>query len=220
MDRSETEQWVDGRYGKINANYVEMRADMNAIMDAYFHREKAREKAERKAHREEMMAGLKEIFTAITGASWESIEAREVKVKALPETTEACPGVTHACLVEKKEPTPEETEAVAVTEEVPERATEQETGQAAEERTGELRLAVRRRRQRRKRAQENGGPRHKFADFRGRVTRRAVPALLKGHVRKGPRRNRRSGVSGPGKTSGSRIENRGLRERRTKDNVV
>jgi hypothetical protein len=209
---------MDAHCEKINAIYVEMRADMNA----YYDRQKARLDARReemRADREEMMAGLKEIFKAITGASWESTEAREEKVKALPETTEACPGVTPARL-EKKEPTPEETEAVAVTEEVPVRATEQESVEAAEDRTGDLRLAARRRRQRRKWAQENGGPRQKFAAFRGQVTRRAVPALLKGHVRKGPRRNRQSGVKGPGRTSGSRIGNRGLTERRTKDKAV
>jgi hypothetical protein len=50
--------------------------EMRAIMDAYYDREKA----ERKAHREEMMAGLKEIFKAITGAGWDSTEAREENV--------------------------------------------------------------------------------------------------------------------------------------------
>jgi hypothetical protein len=66
--------------------------------------------------------------------------------------------------LEKKGSAPEEPESVAEPKEVPESATEQETGQAAEDQTGELRLAVRRHRQRRKRAQENGGPRQKFAD--------------------------------------------------------
>jgi hypothetical protein len=95
-----------------------------------------------------------------------------------------------------------------------------ETIGAAKDRSSEKRLAVRRHRQRKKRAQGNGGPRQKFAVISGRFTRRAVPALLKGHVRKEPRRNRRSGVRGTGKTFRSRIENRGLKERRTKDNVV
>jgi hypothetical protein len=51
-------------------------------------------RAERETRHEEIKAtlrsGLKEIFEAITGASWESIEAREEKAKALPEKTEAC----------------------------------------------------------------------------------------------------------------------------------
>jgi hypothetical protein len=93
----------------------------------------------------------------------------------LPETTEACPGVTPACL-EKKEPTPEETEAVAVTEEVPVRATDEETSTGTEDRAGEVRLAVRRHRQRKKRAQIDGEPRQKFAAFHGRFTRRACDA--------------------------------------------
>jgi hypothetical protein len=90
------------------------------------------------------------------------------------------------------------------------------TNTGTEDRTGEQRLAVRRHRQRKKRAQVNGGPRQKFAAFRGRFTRRAVPALLKGHVRKGPRRNRRSDVRGPGKTFRSRIDGRSLKQRQLK----
>jgi hypothetical protein len=196
-----------------------------------------------KADREEMMAtlrsGLKEIFTAITGASWESIEAREEKVKALPETTEACPEVTHACLEKEEEqapevteaveepqeildgvmeveeePTPEETEVVAEVREVPDRATDEETGKATEDQTGELRLPVRRRRQRKKRAQENGGPRQKFAAFRGQVTRRAVPVLRKGGLPRRPGKKCRSGVRGRSITSQS-----GKRGR-TMDNVI
>jgi hypothetical protein len=88
---------------------------------------------------------------------------------------------------------------VAETEEVPEEAAVEDKFGATEDRAGDPRLAVRRHRERKKRAQVNGGPRQKFAAFRGRVTRRAVPALLKGYVRKGPRRNRHSGVRGPGK---------------------
>jgi hypothetical protein len=127
-----------------------------------------------------------------------------------------CLGRTEA----KKESTPKETEAVEEPQEVPEGATDAEAIGAPEDQTGEQRLAVRRHRQRMKWAQENGGPRQKFAAFRGQFTRRAVPALLKGHVRKGPRRNRHSGVRGPGKTSHSRIDGRSLKQRQLKGNVA
>jgi hypothetical protein len=120
----------------------------------------------------------------------------------------------------EEEPTPEETEVVTESMEVPDRATDEETSTGTEDRAGEVRLAVRRHGQRKKRAQVNGGPRQKFAAFCRRFTRLAIPALLKGHVRKGPRRHRRSGMRGPGRTPGSRIENRGLKERRTKDKAI
>jgi hypothetical protein len=142
------------------------------------------------------------------------------KTKALPETMEACPEVTPACLEEEKEQAPEETEAMEKSWEVPEGAADEEKFGATEDRAGELRLAMRRHRQRKKRAQENGGPRQKFAAFHRRFTRCAVPALLKGHVLKGLRRNRRNGVRGPGKTFCSRMEGRSLKQRQIKGNVA
>jgi hypothetical protein len=157
----------------------------------------------------EMKADQEETIKAITGASRESTEACEGNTKALPETTEACPEVTPACLEEEKEQAPEETEATEKSWEVPEGAADEEKFGATEDRAGELRLAARRHRQSKKRAQENGGPRQKFAAFRGLFTSRAVPALLKGHVRKGP-----------GRTSGSRLEDRSLKKRRTEVNIA
>jgi hypothetical protein len=104
---------------------------------------------------------------------------------------EACEEGTEACLEEEKEPAPEETEAVeepqevlegmmeveeepapeetevvAERQEVSKGAPDEEKFGATEDRAGELRLAVRRHRQRKKRAQENGGPWQKFAAFR------------------------------------------------------
>jgi hypothetical protein len=152
------------------------------------------------------------MIKAITGASRESTEACEGKTKALPETTKACPEVTPACLEEEKEQTPKETEVVAEQQEVPKGATE--------DRTGEQCLAVRHHRQRKKRAQVNGGPRQKFAAAHRRFTHHAIPAMLKGHVRKGPRRNRRSGVRGPGKTFRSKMEGRSLKQRQIRGNVA
>jgi hypothetical protein len=108
-----------------------------------------------------------------------------------------------------------QTPEVEKSQEVPERATDEETSGGTEDRAGELRLAVRRHRQWKKRAQENGGPWQKFAAFRGRFTCRTVSALLKG-----PRRNRRSGIRGPGKTFRSRMEGRSLKQRQIKGNVA
>jgi hypothetical protein len=190
--------------------------------------ERKADKAETKANQEGMMAEIKatiksgheEMIKSITGASRESTEACEEKTKALLEMTEACPEVTPACLEEEKEQAPERTEAMEKSWEVPEGAADEEKFRATEDRAGELRLAVRRHRQRKKRAQENGGPWQKFAAFCGRFTCRTVPALLKGHVRKGPRRNRRSGVRGPGKTFRRRIDGRSLKQRQIKGNVA
>jgi hypothetical protein len=58
------------------------------------------------------------------------------KMKALLKTTESWPVKSPACL-EKKEPTPEETEAVEKPQEVPEGATDEETFGATEDRAGE-----------------------------------------------------------------------------------
>jgi ABC-type antimicrobial peptide transport system ATPase subunit len=71
------------------------------------------------------------------------LKAEREEMKAWRTKLKACREVTHACLEGK--PAPEE-ESVAEPKEVLERATEQETGQAAEDRTCELGLAVRRRR--------------------------------------------------------------------------
>jgi hypothetical protein len=79
---------------------------------------------------------------------------------------------------------------------------------------------VRRHRERKKRAQVNGEPRKKFAAFCRQFTHRTVPALLKGHVRKGPRRNRCSGIRGSGKTFRSRMEGRSLKQPQIKGNMA
>jgi hypothetical protein len=178
-----------------------------------------------------------ELINTITGDSQESTEACEEKTKALPETMEACPEVTHACLEEEEEQTPEETEAVEEPQEILDGVMEEEREPTPketevvadwqevhkgtiEDRAGELRLVLRRHSQRKKRAQEKGEPLQTFAAFRRRFTRCAVPALLKGHVRKGPKKNRRSGARGPGKTSRSRTEGRSLKQRQIQVNVA
>jgi hypothetical protein len=165
---------------------------------------------ERKADKEEMMA--------ITGASQESTEACEEKAEmAINSIRSELEGKINARMEYSVAVADKQTQALR--EELNQKVEEAErrvqasndtrtgnfqddiTSAGTEDRTGEQRLAVRRHRQRKKRAQFNGGSRQKFAAFRRRFTPRAVPALLKGHVRKGPRRNRRGGVSGPGKTS-------------------
>jgi hypothetical protein len=176
--------------------------------------------------------GQKELIKAIKGAS--------------PETRGACPEVTPACLEKEEEQAPEETEAVeepqevlhglmeveeepapempeavAETEKVPEGATGEEAIEVNEDRSRNLRQAVGYRGRLRTRTKRDGRLRQECAATIGRPTRRAVPAIRKGRLRKKPGRMcRRSFVRGPGKTSGSRIENRGLKRRRTKDNVV
>jgi hypothetical protein len=161
------------------------------------------------------------MIKAITRVSRESTEACEEKTKALPEKTEACPEVKHAWLEGEKESTPKETDAVEEPQVVLEGATDEKEFGATEDRAGELRLAARRRRQRKKLAQVNGEPRQRFAANRGRFTRYAVPALRKGHVRRGPgKRCRSSGVRGPGKTFRSRIDGRRLKQRQTQVNMA
>jgi hypothetical protein len=167
-------------------------------------------------------------------AKMKAIDARRLEMKALLETTEACPEVTHACLEEEEEQTPEETEAVEEPQEVldgvmeveeepapeepkaveepqdvPIGAMDEEVIRATENRTGEQHPAVRRHRQRKKRAQVDGEPRQKFAAFRRRFTRHAVPVMRKGHVRRGP--GKRCCHSGIGRQSkASRAGKRGL----------
>jgi hypothetical protein len=143
------------------------------------------------------------------------------EMKACREATEACEGVTHACLEERKEPAPKETEVVAEPEEVPEGATDAETIGAAKDRSRDLHLAVGCRGRLKTRTKRDGRLRQECAATVRRLTRRFVPALRKGGLRKGPgKRRRRNGVRGPGETSGSRMEGRGLKQRRIKDNVV
>jgi hypothetical protein len=194
----------------------------NERMEAKMDSSQERTNANPEETKATIRSGQEEMIKAITGASRESKEACEEKTKALPETTEACPEMTPGCLEEEKEQAPEEIEAMEKSWEVPEGAADEEKFGATVDRAGELRLAVRRHRQRKKRAQVNGGPRQKFAAAtRGRFTGHAVPAMRKGHVRRGPgMKYRRSDIRGRGKASGSRMEDWGLKKRRTKVNVV
>jgi hypothetical protein len=116
-------------------------------------------------------------------------------------------GVMHAYLEE--EPASEEPKAMEEPRDAHIGATVEEAIGAAKDRAGEQHLAVKRHRQRKKRAQVNCGPRQRFATARGRFTRRAIPAMRKGHVCRGPcKRCHRNGVRRPGRTSGTRIVKR------------
>jgi hypothetical protein len=186
---------------------LELLARMERKMDSNH----AESEAERKASQEGMMAELKAIQH-----KWDAIEherkAHHEEMRAEMDAWHG--GVTHACL-EKKEPAPEETETVAEPEEVPERATEQETIEAAEDRTGEQRLAVGCRGRLKTRTKSDGRLRQECAATVGRPTRRFVPALRKGGLRKGPgQRCCRSGIGGRSKAS--RAGERGM----AKNNAV
>jgi hypothetical protein len=188
--------------------------------------ERKADKAEMKASQEKLMEEMKptirsdreEMIKAITGASREATEACGEKTKALPGTMEACPVKMEACL--EKESASEATEVVEESREVPEGATDEKAFGATEDRAGEHRLAVRHHRQQKKRPQVSDGPWQKFSAVRGQFTRCAIPAVRKGHACKGLGRNRCSGVRGPGRTSGSRMEDRSLKKWRTKVNAV
>jgi hypothetical protein len=115
----------------------------------------------------------------------------------------------HLRKMEEKKRAAEEPKAVEEPQDVPIGAMDEEAIGAAKDRPGEQRLAVKRHRQRKKQAQVNGGTRQKFAAARGRFTHRAVPAMRKGHVRRGPgKRCHHNGVRRPGRTSGTRIVKR------------
>jgi hypothetical protein len=106
-------------------------------------------------------------------------------------------------------------------EEVPEGVTDEETIGAAKDRSRDLHLAVGCRGRLKTRTKRDGRLRQECAAIVRRPTRRFVPALRNGGLWKGPgKRCGRNGVRGPGETSGSRMEDRGLKQRRTRDNVV
>jgi hypothetical protein len=146
------------------------------------------------------------------------LEAYNEETKAISEEMKGCREVTEVTKKADLEQTedeiktgPEEvkdteteanqlkTEDVAEHREVPNEEAAVEKIGATEDRSRDQRLAVRRHGQPKKRAQGNGGCRQKFAAL----------ALRKEHGRKGP-----------GRTLGSRMEDRGLKQRRTKDHVV
>jgi hypothetical protein len=154
-----------------------MDEEMRAIIEAYYDREEAR----MDAYYEKMKAIIKETFQ---------------------EAMEVCRAVTPTCLEEEKESSPEETEAVAEPQEVPEGVTDEEAIGAAEDRSKDLRLAVRCRGRLKTRTKPDGRLRQVCAATVGRPTHRSVPAIRKGGLRKGPGRMCcRSGIGRRSKAS-------------------
>jgi hypothetical protein len=201
-------------------------------MDANQHNMEAtiRVEARIKAHpdimRESLEASLVKLDACIATiktemkANHQKMDACLGETKALPETTKACPVKTHACLQEEEKPAPEEIEVVAKPQEVPEGATEQETIGVTEDRSGNLRLAVRCRGRLKTRTKCDRWLRQDCASTVGRPTRRFVPVLRKGGLRKGPGKKCHSGIKGPGRTLGNRMGGWSLKKWRTKFNVV
>jgi hypothetical protein len=180
---------------------------LKAIMDAHY--EKMR--ATIRSGQEQLIAKLK--------ADREEMTAWGTETKACREATETCEGNTEAFL-EKKESAPEETKAVAETEEVPEGATDEEAIGVTEDQSRNLRLAVRCRGRLKTRTKCNGRLRQDCAATVRWPTCHFVPALRKGGLRKGPGKKCRSGIKGPSRTLGCRMGGRSLKKRQTKFNVV
>jgi hypothetical protein len=95
---------------------------------------------------------------------------------------------------------------------------------SSEDRSGYQRLAVRRRRGAKKRPQASVGSRQKVSAARKRVTHRAIPAVRKGNIRKGPGKD----GSSRGAPKGRRLQkthrinlgcNIGIRNRGPKDQL-
>jgi hypothetical protein len=119
---------------------------------------------------------------------------------------------------DKRKPTPEETEAVAEPQEVPEGATGVDTIGATDDRFRDLRLAAGCRGQLNTRTKHDGGSRQECAAAVGRPTRHTLPATRKGGLRKGPgMKCRRSVIKGRGKASGNGMKGRIMKRRRRLD---
>jgi hypothetical protein len=81
---------------------------------------------------------------------------------------------------------PEETQATVEYQELQMEEADAENIGSSEDRFGDRRLGVRRRRGAKKRSQDSVGSRQKVSAVRKRVIRRAVPAVRKGQMRKSP----------------------------------
>jgi hypothetical protein len=211
--------------------------------------ERKADKTEMKASQEEMMARMEAIGHKMDSnheRMMAKMDAWLGKTEACREEPKACEERTKACLEEEKEPAPEEpkavedpqevlegvmgmeeepdpeeTEVVAGRQEVPKGATDAEAIGAAKDRSRDLRLAVGCRGRLKTRIKRDGRLRQECSATVRLPTHSFVPALRKGGLRKGPgKRCRRNGVRGPGETSASRMEGRGLKQRRAKDSIV
>jgi hypothetical protein len=125
--------------------------------------------------------------------------------------TTTCRTETTSCRgemdVTKTEATPEEAEAAVERQELLEEGINFDDIGSSQVRYGDRCLVVRRRRGAKKRIQDSVGSRQKLFAARKRVIRRAVPAVRKGHMRKGPGKNTFARGASTGKTLEKRQRN-------------
>jgi hypothetical protein len=164
--------------------------------------------ARMEADRAELMAKMEtnqekmDAMQATMDSQLEETMAWLGETKASSVTTESCEGKTHACPLKteaKREPTTEEREAVAEPQEVPEGATGEEMIGATEDQSRDLHLATGCCGQLKACTKHDGRMRQEYAAAIGRPTRRTVPAMRKGHVRRGPGKKCRCGLKGQNK---------------------
>jgi hypothetical protein len=84
---------------------------------------------------------------------------------------------------------PEETQAAVECQKLQMEEADVDAFASSEDRSGYRRLAVRHHQGAKKRIHDSDGSRQKHSAARKRVMRRAVPAVRKGNIRKGPGRN-------------------------------
>jgi hypothetical protein len=114
--------------------------------------------------------------------------AKQAEMLACPEEMEADVS-SEEMEATKMEASLEATEAAGERQELFKEGTNFENIGSSAARFGDQRLVVRRRRGAKKRAQDSVGSRQKSSVARKRVIRRAVSAVRKGHMRKGPGKN-------------------------------
>jgi hypothetical protein len=105
------------------------------------------------------------------------------------------------------EATPESTEAAVERQELFKEEINLDNIGSSEDRCEEQRLAARRRRGAKKRTQYSVGSRQKVSAARKRVIRRAIPAVRKGNIRKGPDKNNAAKGASRGKMLVKRQQN-------------
>jgi hypothetical protein len=180
---------------EMKAAHVEMKADIIADAKARHEEAEARQEkadADAKARHEEA-AARQEMRNAEAKVRHERFLARLDGLTSYGEGTATCQTETTSSSEEMEatnlEATPEATEAAVERQELFEEEINFDTIGSSEDRCEDQRLAVRRRRGAKKRSQDSVGSWQKISAARKRVKRRPVPAVRKGHIRKGPGRN-------------------------------
>jgi hypothetical protein len=192
---------------KREANNREMKAH---------HEKMDTDKAEIMAKMDKLADGQEELMMSRTETT---LMMAEMKATIKSGHEEMIKAITEACL-EKKGSTPEEIGAVAEPQEVPKGAMDEEAIGVTEHQSKNLRLAVGCRGRLKTPTKPDGQLRQECATAVGRPTRRSDPAMRKGGLRKGLGKKCCSGIRVPGRTLGSRMEGRSLKQRRPKYNMV